>query len=479
MNPILEAAYDPSAFREKGNQLVTALAAWLEQCRESGALPAQSQSPAEREATMNAALGGGREFQELLDLALGGARRLHSPRYMGHQVPPPVPAAGLFDAVASITNQGGALYEMSPSFTSAERALVRRLLSRVGWAKGEGIATHGGSIANLTALLAARNRAYPGSWEGGTPRDKRPAILVGETAHYSVARAAGVMGLGADAVVKVPVDRHFRVCGEAARQAFDEARARGLDPFCLVASACSTAVGAFDSLEELAALAREKELWLHVDGAHGASVLFSRAHRDRLRGAELADSLAWDAHKMLFVPSLCTFLLYRDASASFLPFQQDAPYLFGESDWEERCRDAAHRTLECTRHAISASLWGTWSLYGDELFEALVDTTFAKAREFHNLIRSRDDFEALHDPEANIVCFRHLPPALRGASAAAISEHQTRLRRAAIEKGPFYLTVARVGAGMALRVVVMNPFTERRHFDELLETLSKLGAARS
>jgi L-2,4-diaminobutyrate decarboxylase len=419
-------------------------------------------------------------FGELARLFLSEGHRLHSPHYMGHQVAVPIPAAGLFEVLGGFTNQGGAVYEMAPLATAIERVMVQRLSGLIGGPPGtfDGFATHGGSLANLTALVTARNLRYPGLWEAGVVAlDRRPAILVSRDSHYSVARAAGILGLGSRQVIPVPLDDRRRMRAGAASEALAGARANGLDVFAIVAASGSTPVGAFDPLDELADLAAREGLWLHVDGCHGASVLVSHRHRHRhlVAGVERADSLAWDAHKMLFVPALSTYLFYRNPAHSFATFSQDAPYLFDPEAPGLSAFDGAIRTVECTKRALSIGLWAAWTLHGEALFRDLVDVTLGLGRMFYELLREQPDFAPVHEPQANILCFRHLPERLRGATTESISAFQQALRRRLVEKGHYYITSTRLDGNMVLRVTLMHPLTERRHLEGLLAELRELG----
>lgn len=474
----LKTAFDPARFAEAGHALVDSVRDYFTQSL-AGSPTWPWKTPPEMVARAKRLIDSRPGFETLVAEILSETRRLHSPHYMGHQVPPALPAAGLFDALASLTNQGLGLYEMSPFFTAAERALVEKLCGAIGWdtASADGIGTSGGTLANLTAVLSARNRRYGDAWEEGLAgRDRRPAILVGEDAHYSLARAAGILGLGTSAVWKVPGDARRKMRPEAARRVLEAARAKGHDVFCLVGSACSTPIGAYDDLLGLAALCRDEGLWFHVDGAHGASALMTRRYRALLDGIESADSVTWDAHKMLFVPSLSTFLLYRDGKRSFEAFRQDAPYLFDPGASGMSAYDGALRTVECTRHALSASLFGAWALHGETLFEDLVETTYDLARALHRLLVSTPDFEPLHEPEANILCFRHVPEAVRGAGKETVSRLQQALRRELVRRGNLYITGTRLDGEQVLRVTLMNPFTEASHLSACLAELRAIGA---
>lgn len=464
---ILDDAISSKTFAAQSEIWSRRLTEWLAQAQSGDGPSLPWAAPETRLRAMQDALESETSFEKIVSLVLDGAHRLHSPRCLGHQVSAPYPTASLLDALASVTNQGGALYEMSPTLSSAERAIVRRLVGMVGWNEGDGFGTSGGTLANLTALLAARNRRYPRAWEAGDFGGRIPAVLVSEGAHYSLARAGGILGLGTRAIVKVP---GRRLEADAVERACRKAREEGYDPFALVASSCSTSTGTFDPLNDLADVAVAEALWLHVDGAHGASALFSKRFRGQLDGVHRADSLTWDAHKMLGVPSLATFLLFRRATDSYVAFSQDAPYLFGPEAPVAPEFDAGHRTLECTRHSLSAGLFGLWSLYKEAFFEAHVDRLWDRARELYARLRATPDFVPTHEPEANILCFRWVPE-----GRDDISELQPRVRQRLIETGGPYLTRTRLSDGWHLRIVVMNPLVEGRHLGETLDAIRKAG----
>src|SRR5262249_47254400 len=158
-------------------------------------------------------------------------------------------------------------------------------------------------------------------------------------------------------------------------------------------------------LSAIAELCRAHRIWLHVDGAHGASALLSPAHRHRLRGIEHADSVAWDAHKMMLLPLTSGMLLVRHEQTLEAAFAQRAPYLFhqaaGEPSW-----DQGKRTFMCARRADALKLWVTLQRHGAAALGALYEQLCGVARDLHAAISARTDFEALHEPESNILCFR-------------------------------------------------------------------------
>ncbi|HIE95813.1 MAG TPA: aminotransferase class V-fold PLP-dependent enzyme [Planctomycetes bacterium] len=417
----------------------------------------------------------GHKFESLLQKMLASGQNLHHPRYIGHQVPASIPVAGLFDAVGSLTNQPSAIYEMGPWATAVEHAVTRSLCRKVGWdpATSFGVFTHGGSLANLTALLTARNVVFPDSWEHGLPQN---AVLVAHSdSHYCITRSAGILGLGTRQVVKAKLDHRRRMDPNELNQLLAAQKAADRKILAVCACACATPIGVFDPLQEVAAVCRDHDVWLHVDAAHGGAALMSRTHRHLLAGIDSADSVVWDAHKMLFVPATCAAVLYRDRAHRFQTFQQDAPYLFDPSNPGMAEFDNGTRTVECTKRSTGFALWGIWALYGEEIFEQLVDRTFALGQYFHQRLTGSDDFEVLHTPECNIVVFRYVPMSLRGESVDVLDGLQQEIRSRLVKAGDFYIVQTNLDGHVALRITVMNPLTTEQDLVALLDELRAIG----
>ena len=476
--PLL-AAFDAEAFRRQGHAIVDLLADHLAAAHErSGAvLPWQPPDALrERWAHPFAANGGGEPaLRDTLAAYLAATTSLHHPRFVGHQVTPPLPAAALAELVSAFANSSGAVYEMGPAAMAAELAVLRWMATTLGLGPGaEGLLTSGGSLGNLTALLAAR-RAAAGfdAWRDGCAAGPPLAILAGEGAHYSVARAAQIMGLGAAGVVTVPVDARLRLDATALAPTLDAATRAGRRAFAVVASACTTAAGIYDPLEAVAEFCREHGLWLHVDGAHGAGAALSPRYRHLVAGIERADSVVWDAHKMLLMPSLVSGVLFREGRRAWESFSQEAAYLIGNSGAEE-WYNLSHRTIECTKNAMSLKLYAALRAAGPALLAAHVEHAYDLARRFATLIEEAGDFELAAPPESNIVCFRHVPTGLR-VPDAELDALQERVRRRIIESGAFYLVQARLRGRLYLRTALMNPLTEESDLSALLETIRRAG----
>jgi L-2,4-diaminobutyrate decarboxylase len=498
----IRRAYDPELLRIAGRSLADRLARHLREVQHTQssvlnwAHPLQyiaqaadlANSVKSTDAANKSVKDLAQRFAELVDICLTRGINLHDPRYVGHQVPASVPVAGLFDAIGSVTNQCMAIYEMGPWVTAVEQAMVDILAGCLGWLGTDyaGIVTHGASLANLTALLVARNVALGESWESGLGGEfscangavsarGAPKLVVQADAHYCVARSAGILGIGTNNVVKAPVDERRRMDPEKLHTILSISRAAGDRVVAVVACACATPVGAFDPLERIADICARHGVWLHVDAAHGGAALLSARHRHLVAGLERADSLTWDAHKMLFVPALCAFLFYKNKRHSFEAFKQNAPYLFDPSAPDLAEFDSGLRTVECTKRGAALGLWGVWSLFGPQLFADMVDVTFELGRQFYEKLQAAGDFDALHEPECNIVVFRHVPEDLRSATPERIGEFQWQVRRAMIESGDFYLVPTTHGGIAALRCTLINPLTTAAHLDQLLDSLRRRG----
>ncbi|MEM7248634.1 MAG: aminotransferase class I/II-fold pyridoxal phosphate-dependent enzyme [Acidobacteriota bacterium] len=464
-------AHDPASFRAAGHRLVDGLADYLETAasRQGPVLPPTSPDDLLAEAPSGLA---GEPQGDLVDELLEVVRRsnhLHHPGFVGHQISVPLPGGALVEMALALLNNGMAIYEMGPLHAVLERHVVRFLADRLGFpAEADGVLTHGGSLGNLTALLAARQaRSEHDVWTEG--QSMPLAVLVSEQAHYSIRRSVQCMGWGAEGAVPVATDDRFRLRPDALPAALDQARRAGRHVVAVVASSCSTATGSFDPLPAIADFCESEGLWLHVDGAHGASLALSRRHRDRLDGIDRADSVTWDLHKMMGLPALSTAVLYRDGRRAREAFAQEASYLFDREapggDWF----DIGPRTFECTKRGMGVTAYLLLRTLGTEAFGEQVDRLLDRARELAELLDAQDDFEIATEPEANILCFRHL-----AADVADLDDHQDRIRSEVLSGAEFYLVRTELLGKTWLRTTLMNPMTTR---DDLLRLVAEIRRA--
>jgi L-2,4-diaminobutyrate decarboxylase len=458
-----DTAYSAEYLRRSLDALGEVLAAELEATarREGKVLVQKPVEEILREVDFDRAVAEGKgDLARLARIVLANSNRLRHPRYMGHQVSVPMIPSILADLLIGFLNNGMAVYEMGPAGTAIEKGVVRWMLGKVGWPQGDGVLVHGGTLGNLSGLLAARAKILPESWAEGMPSGY--VILASEVAHYSVERAAAILGLGSGAVVKVPVDGRLRIHVESLKRVFREQIDSDKEVLAVVANAGATANGAYDPLREIGAFCWDEGLWLHVDGCHGAGALASPRYRALVDGIEQADSLAWDAHKLLATSALCCGVLFRDPASLAGTYEQHAPYLYGEAD--RPGEDLSQKTFECTKAPLGLKLFFNLATVGDAGMAAHVEGLFDRTRRFHEILAARKGFECFGPPEGNILLFRF----------GKDSELQDRVRQRIVLEGEFYLTRATVRRESWLRLVVMNPFTTEEDLGGLADRIETL-----
>ncbi|MEE2639018.1 MAG: pyridoxal-dependent decarboxylase [Planctomycetota bacterium] len=404
-------------------------------------------------------------IEPFLNKYLDSLIRLNDPRFIGHQVARPHFASALADLVNGMTNNGMAVYEMGPGQVTLEKFILDWLLKclpQPAWQGADGILTSGGSIANLTALLAARGVKDPASWEDGN--HSRLAFLLPETSHYCLKRAVCILGYGESSIFPVPTNAWGQIRVDQLEDSFERAVSAGRKPVLVAANAASTPTGLYDDLYSVGQFARQRELWFHVDGAHGASALVSEKHRGLLRGIEFADSLVWDQHKLLQTSALCTAVLFREAASLDRIFQQKASYLNQSRD--EESPNLFLRTLECTKVPMGLKFYLCLLACGQKGIAEFVDVLFERTREFHDLIQSRKGFSCPCQPQSNILCFQYRPDLVDPFT----------VREKIIRQGDFYLTQTELNGEKYFRFTVASPETDRAVVTELLETIEKVAA---
>ncbi|BDD03231.1 pyridoxal phosphate-dependent decarboxylase family protein [Aureibacter tunicatorum] len=414
------------------------------------------------------------KLSEIVDLYIKTAIQVHSPGYMGRQFSGVYPLAGVMDFVSSVLSQPASFYEAGQLPIAIEKVMAHEFNKFIGYTGDfEFVTTTGGSLANMTALLAARNHRYPNVWDKGLDglEGLKPAIAVSESIHYSISRAAGIIGIGENQIVKIPLNERKQICIGKVESTIIEARQRGLDVFCLVGAAGSTSVGAFDNIEELAEIAEKLDLWLHIDAAHGGSVLVSDDHRHKVKGIEKADSFVWDAHKMMFVPAMCTFLFYKKKEYAKGAFRQEASYVFDPNDNIYAMHDSASKNFECTKRPMILHFWTLWAIYGKSIFSDKLEYLFQMTQSAFWVLKDSMDFEAIHEPEANIICFRYKPQNYR----EDMHDFQLQIRNGIREGGKFFISKVDIDGATALRVVFMNHDINISHFNALLNEIRILG----
>ena len=388
------------------------------------------------------------------------ATRLHSPKFIGHQTAKPTVESILSDLVCGATNNSTAAMDMGLPGIAMELNVISELSKLIGYnpEHSGGILTHGGSLANFTALLTAREKMDPGSWENGVTPNL--VGLVPKVAHYCVTRVFSMMGLGSKSVIEVPTDPQGRILIPDLQFKIAEVKEKGLKPFVIVGTLGSTPTGYFDDFEELGKVAKENNIWLHADGAHGASAMFSDKHKHLCKGAQNADSVVWDFHKLGGTSSLCTALVYKDKQNGTKTFKQDASYLAKQKAGEHQRIDLFPYTVECTKPAISLKAF--LSIQQPDKRREFIDTVFSKAQDFASKIESKSNFTIPFMPQSNIILFQY---------TRVNNSEQNDIYQRIIQDGEFHISFTKWKNRDYLRLTVMNPLTEWEHVEKLLNRI--------
>jgi len=464
--------FDSENFRTQGHQIIDLLADYLKDISENKitkVLPSicpdkmlENWANDFKNPTVN-------NIEEIIKDVVSQSNHLHHPHYIGRQVSPPLPAAALCDFVSSFLNNGSAIFEMGPVNTAMEKNIINWMANLVGFGiDSDGFLTSGGTLGNLTALLAARQiKSGENTLKTGLANHIPLCMLVSEQSHYSIKKAAQIMGIGDDGVIKVSVDENYCIDINALKSSYEKAVNEGKKVISVVANACSTSTGSYDPIDVIADFCEEHDLWLHVDGAHGASALLSEKYKYLLKGIERADSVIWDAHKMLLMPTLITAVLFKNGGNSYKAFSQKASYLFNESS--QNWYDLALRTLECNKGMMGLKLYTSLSMYGQDFFSDYVTKMYDLTRKFAAIVENSDDFELAIQPQSNIICFRYLPKI-----ECNLNEIQKEIRKKIIESGLFYIVQTDLKGTIYLRCTIINPLTTENDLIDLLKQIRGL-----
>lgn len=385
-----------------------------------------------------------------------------SPRFMAY-----VPGGGLFhsavgDLLAATSNKYSGFASASPGAVRLENATVAWLASVIGYPEGaSGTLTSGGSIANLTAIVAAREASDE---EGGG------VVYMTRFAHHCVDKALHIAGRGRAPRRLIETDEHNRMLVEGLEAALAQDRAAGVRPWLVVASAGTVDTGAVDPLKEISDLCRRFGAWLHVDGAYGGLFALCDDGKEILAGIERADSVALDPHKTLFLPYGTGAVLVREGHLLAKAFSASADYLqpLGES---EVGPSPADLSPELTRHFRAMRLWLPLQIAGVAAFRAAQAEKLALAKYLHARLQALDGFDPGPPPQLSVVAFRY-----RSGDCDEDAFNEALLRYIQ-EEGRVMLSGTRIDGRYTLRCAVLSFRTHIEHVDEVISGLERAVAA--
>ncbi|MFD1704041.1 pyridoxal phosphate-dependent decarboxylase family protein [Methylopila henanensis] len=431
---------DEPVRRDRSQDLIARLA--------GGGLPATGQSLGEAAADLVA----------LLDQR---ARTDH-PRFFAFIPSPVSPASWIGEALTAIANPHAGAWPQAEGPAAVEAALVRWFADAAGLPDDAGgLFVSGGSMANLTALVAARDATL-----GDDDRHLGVAYISSET-HSSVAKALRISGVAGSRIRRAPVDADLRMDAGALVGMIAADRRAGLKPFAVVATAGSTNCGAIDPLHDIADVCAAERLWLHVDGAYGASIALCPERRALLAGLERADSLSWDAHKWLFQTYGCGLVLVRDRARLFDSFHAGPDYL-RDATPDDGATNFWDLGPELTRPARALKLWMTLRVMGLDAVAGAIGHGFRLAEAAERALRATPDWMVATPAQCAIVTFRFAPAGLDDAGADAVTEAAA---RRLLAEGYAAVGATRIGGRVALRICAIHPETTVADIEETVRRL--------
>ena len=393
------------------------------------------------------------------------AARVDHPRFLAFVPSAPTWPGVIADYLAAGYNtfQGTWLGSGGPS--ALELVVIDWFRQWIGYPEGAGgLFTSGGSAAILDALVAAREHH-------GAPQ--RPAVLISDQGHSALERAARIVGIRPEGIVRVATDDAFRMTPAALAQAITATRTGGFTPIAACANAGATNTGAVDPLGEIAALCRAAGIWLHVDAAYGGFAVLTARGRRLLAGMELADSLSLDAHKWLFQPFEAGCLLVRDVATLERAFAAQPEYLQDTRLGSEQV-NFADRGLQLTRSFRALKVWMSIQTFGLARFRAAIDGALSLATRAGDWIGQCPQLELLCPPSLGIVCFRFRP---HGADAAGLDALNQAIQGRVIDAGVAMLSSTRLRGTYALRLCILSHQTRWEDVHAALEAIVDAGGA--
>ncbi|NRF15048.1 pyridoxal-dependent aspartate 1-decarboxylase PanP [Vibrio coralliilyticus] len=444
--------------------------------------------------------------QHLLDTLVSHSVHTSAPSFIGHMTSALPYFLMPLSKIMIALNQNLVKIETSKAFTPLERqvlGMLHRLVYNQNdefYAKWMHSANHslgafcsGGTIANITALWVARNNAlkatgdFKGVEKEGLFKAMKHygyeglAVLVSERGHYSLKKAADVLGIGQEGLVAIKTDTNNRICPQALQEKITQLKQQNIKPFAVIGVAGTTETGSIDPIADIAAICQRESCHFHIDAAWGGATLMSNNYRHLLDGVELADSITIDAHKQLYIPMGAGMVLFKDPEA-MKSIEHHAQYILRKGS-----KDLGSHTLEGSRSGMAMLVYAAMHIISRPGYELLIDQSIEKAKYFAELIKQQNDFELVSEPELCLLTYRYIPAEIRSALEKAgpkqkseinelLNELTKFIQKRQRETGKSFVSRTRLNPKqwdrmntIVFRVVLANPLTGRDILSMVLE----------
>ena len=351
--------------------------------------------------------------------------------------------------IEAIANTSMYTYEVAPVATLIENEMLSVFKRIFGFDSGEAQVTSGGSNSNYIALLLALHQKFPDIKKSGLYGLPKCAVFVSSDAHYSMDKASVMSGIGLDSLYKIPTDEHGVMRTDELDRQIQTCIAEGRVPVSIVGTAGTTVRGAYDNFEVLAEIARQHGCWLHVDGAWGGAVAFASEANRFLKGIDKADSMTWDAHKMLGIPLMCGVLFTRNTGH----FDRvcnlgDTSYIF--HDTEDR-QDLGPYSLQCGRRVDMLKMWLEYVFYGEQGFTDRIDNFMRLSKVAEERIKAEPTLELQSERWINNICFRTTV-----CRSDDLNSFNKKVRERLHQQGSSFVNIAYLGEELTVRLIITN-----------------------
>ena len=373
------------------------------------------------------------------------------------------------ELVTAATNTAMYTYEIAPIATLIETTILKRMAELADFGTSQGTLTTGGSNGNLLGMLCARQSKLSLSSRSGFDGQKMVAF-VSEESHYSFSIASNVIGIGHANLIKVRCNEQGQMRPDSLQEEIERAIRDGQTPFAVLATSGTTVRGSFDPLRDIASVAHQYDLWMHVDAAWGGSCLFSPQYRSLMDGIELADSFCWDAHKMMGIPLICSAFIVKNAEIlrSVCSTGKEAHYLYHDTGENV---DLGRYSLQCGRRNDALKLWLAWREIGDAGWASMLERFMGLADYLQDRVSEHDSLEMVSDRMWTNVCFRYVGT----APEENLNQINAELRERLIRDGRFMVSRSTVNEQIILRSVIANRNISEESLDAFLDRVVSLG----
>jgi len=399
--------------------------------------------------------------RELLDNVFSNSMLIQHPRFLSF-VPSAVSPYSLIGSILTdLYNPNAGGFSLAPEACIIEEKLVKWMASLAGYPEtAGGVFLSGGSMSNMSAMVLARdNKLKPEEFLDGR-------AYVSDQTHSSLRKGLRILGFQDYQIVTIPTDEAFKMRTDLLEEAIKKDIADGKRPFTVIGTIGTTNTGSIDPLEEIAKISKKYDLWFHIDGAFGGSILISDIYRNLAKGIEQSDSFSWDTHKWMMQVYSCATLVVRDKKLLLNSFTEHPEYLADMINEEHT--DSWDMGPEMSRPHRAIKLWLTVQASGTDALADIVDYAFYNAKTVQKELEARENWEIISQPSCGTINFRYHP---EGMTEEELSELNHKISDGICKTGYAFIVTTTLNEKTVLRVCTINANTRT---DEIVETVRLL-----